>query len=108
VLVGTTKGAPVIDADGKPITQKDGTIAITQRNDALGTLAKENGGAYVIATNGKEDIEDLVSVIRSKYKDQQYGEVKVEQRIEYFYYPLGLGLFLLLIAMSSFPRRRSA
>jgi Ca-activated chloride channel family protein len=106
VLVGTTKGAPVIDANGKPLTLKDGTIAITQRNDALGKLAKDNGGAYVIATNGKEDIESLVSVIRGKYKNQQQGEVKIKQRVEYFYYPLGLGLLLLLIALSSAPRRR--
>jgi len=106
VLVGTTKGAPVIDANGKPLSLKDGTIAITQRNDALGKLAKDNGGAYVIATNGKDDIESLVSVIRGKYKNQQQGEVKIKQRVEYFYYPLGLGLLLLLIALSSAPRRR--
>lgn len=106
VLVGTTKGAPVIDENGKPLTQKDGTIAISQRNDALGILAKESGGAYVVATTGKEDIESLVTVIRSKYKNQQQGEVKVNQRVEYFYYPLGFGLFLLLIGLSSFPRRR--
>lgn len=104
VLVGTTKGAPVIGEDGKPYTLKDGTIAITQRNDALGKLAKENGGAYVVATNGKEDIENLVSVIRSKYKAQQQGEVKIKQRVELFYYPLGFGLLLLLIALSSVPR----
>lgn len=106
VLVGTEKGAPVIDANGKPLSMKDGTIAISQRNDALGVLAKDNGGAYVLATNGKEDIEKLVSVMRSKYKNQQQGEVKIKQRVEYFYYPLGLGLFLLLIGLSSFPRRR--
>ena len=108
VLIGTDKGAPVIDANGKPITKKDGTIAITQRNDALGTLAKAEGGAYVIASSGKEDIEDLVAVIRSKYKDQQQGEVKISQRVEYFYYPLGLGLFLLFIGLSSLPRRRTS
>jgi len=106
VLVGTKKGAPVIDENGKPLIQKDGSIAITQRNDALGELAKENGGAYVVASNGKEDIAQLVNVIKGKYKNQQQGEVTVKERVEYFYYPLGLALFLLLIAFSSLPQRR--
>ena len=107
VLVGTEKGAPVIGEDGKPFTQKDGTIAITQRNDALGEVAKENGGAYVVASNGKEDIAQLVSVIRGKYKNKQQGKVTVKERVEYFYYPLGLGLLFLLIAFSSMPRRKN-
>ncbi len=106
VLVGTTKGAPVIDENGKPLSMKDGSLAISQRNDALGVLAKDNGGAYVLATNGTEDIEKLVSVMRSKYKNQQQGEVRVKQRVEYFYYPLGAGLFFLLLGLSSMPRRR--
>ncbi len=106
VLVGTTQGAPVLTQDGKPLSKKDGTIAITQRNDALGEIAKENGGAYVVASNGKKDIVELVSVIRAKYKNQQQGEVMVKQRDEIFYYPLATGLFLLLISLSSMPRRR--
>ena len=106
VLVGTKKGAPVIDENGNPFTQKDGTIAITQRNDALGDVAKKLGGAYVVASNGKEDIQQLVNVIRGKYKNQQQGEVIVKERVEYFYYPLGFGLLLLLIAFSSIPQRR--
>jgi len=106
VLVGSQKGAPVIGEDGKPFTLEDGTIAITQRNDALGELAKENGGAFVVAGNGKEDMAQLASVIRGKYKNQQQGEVTVKERVEYFYYPLGLGLLFLLIAFSSTPRRK--
>ena len=106
VLVGTEKGAPVIDGNGKPITLEDGTIAITQRNDALGEVAKENDGAYVVASTGKKDMAQLVSVIRSKYTNQQQGAVTVKERVEYFYYPLGAGLLFLLISLSSMPRRR--
>jgi len=106
VLVGTQQGAPVLDANGKPFKQKDGTIAITQRNDALGELAKSSGGAYVVANNGKEDIAQLVAVIQGKYKQQQQGDVSIKERVEYFYYPLALGVLLLLLALSSAPRRR--
>jgi Ca-activated chloride channel family protein len=106
VLIGTEKGAPVIGEDDKPFTLEDGTIAITQRNDALGEVAKENDGAYVVASTGKEDIAQLVSVIKGKYKNQQQGAVTIKERVEYFYYPLGVGLLLLLIAFSSMPRRR--
>jgi len=106
VLIGTTKGAPVIGEDGKPFTLKDGTIAISQINDALGELAKDNGGAFVVAGNGKEDMKELSSVIKAKYQNQQQGEVMIKERVEYFYYPLGLGVFFLLIGFSSMPRRR--
>ncbi|SFV53814.1 BatB [hydrothermal vent metagenome] len=108
VLVGTKKGAPVIDKKGKPMTLKDGTIAITQRNDALGILAKDNNGAYVVAANGDKDMQSLANVIHAKYKAQEQGQVKIKQRVEYFYYPLGLGLFLLLIGLSSLPRLQSS
>ncbi|RUM71936.1 MAG: VWA domain-containing protein [Sulfurovum sp.] len=106
VLVGTKEGAPVIDEHGNTMTLKDGKIAISQRNDALGEVAKENGGAYVVASNGKKDIAQLVSVIRGKYKNKQQGEVNVTERVEYFYYPLGFALVLLLISLSSLPKRR--
>ncbi len=106
VLIGTQKGAPVIDENGNPLTTKEGTIAITQRHDALGEVAKRNGGDYVIASTGKEDITKLVAIIKNKYKNQQQGEVTVKERVEYFYYPLGLALLFLLIAFSSLPKRR--
>lgn len=105
VLIGTKEGAPVLDGNGKPLTQKDGTIAISQRNDALGEIALDTGGAYVVAGNGKEDIDKLVSIIRSEHKSTQKGAVRIKDRVELFYYPLFGALILLLIAFSSMPRR---
>lgn len=107
VLVGSEKGAPVLDENGKTLTQKDGAIAISQRNDALGQVALDSGGAYVVASNGKEDIDKLVATIHSKHKAQEQGEVRIKDRIELFYYPLIGALLLLLIGLSSLPKRRS-
>jgi len=108
VLVGTKEGAPVLDEEGKPMTGRDGKIAITQRNDALGKIAVESGGAYVIATNGKQDIAKLISTIRSRHLATQTASAKIKDRIELFYYPLSGALFLLLIAFSSLPRFRKS
>ncbi|MDD2450881.1 MAG: VWA domain-containing protein [Sulfurovum sp.] len=105
VLVGTTKGSPVLTQEGKPYMLEDGTIAITQRNDALLSLARKSGGDGIVAGHGKEDIRELAARIKNKYQDKQQGEVRIKERVELFYYPLGAGLLLLLIALSSIPRR---
>ncbi|MFT7824303.1 MAG: VWA domain-containing protein [Sulfurimonas sp.] len=107
VLIGTTKGAPVLTAEGKPYTLEDGTIAITQRNDALLALAKKSGGEGIVASHGKKDISELVQRMRSSYQHKQQGETRVKERTELFYYPLGTALLLLLIAFSSLPRKRA-
>lgn len=104
VLIGTSKGAPVLDEKGKTMSFKDNTIAMTQRNDSLGEIAKAQGGAYVVASNGNKDMRELSAVIQAKYQKQYQGEVQIKQMKEYFYYPLGLSLFLLLLSLSSLPK----
>jgi len=105
ILVGTERGAPVLDEKGKPLRTKDGSIAITQINKDLGEIAVQSGGAFVVAGNGNDDIKKLVSVMRAKFHDKKQGEIKVKERTELFIYPLMFSVLLLLIGLSSIPRR---
>ena len=105
VLVGTVAGAPVLDKNGRPI-RKNGAIAITQRNDALGKVALESGGAFVVAGTGTRAIKDLVKTIKAQHQSRKNAEVTIYDREELFYYPLGFAIFLLLLGFSSLPIKR--
>ena len=107
ILVGTQRGAPVIGDNGRVVKKKDGSIAITQLNQELGEIARETGGDFVVATNGKEDMRELASKIHMKFRDKKQGNIKIKERVELFIYPLGLATLLLLIGLSSLPRRRN-
>jgi Ca-activated chloride channel family protein len=104
VLVGTKKGAPVLNAKEKPLKDPQGKIIITQRNDSLGAVALESNGAFVIAQSGNSEIKNIVKVIKDHHQDQEQGEITIHNREEYFYYPLGVGILLMLFGFISFPR----
>jgi len=106
VLVGTQKGGVVVDSKGNQVTDKQGNIAFSQRNDALGELSLESGGAYIVANSGDQDIAKLVEVIKSTNTQDKKSFAHIKEREELFYYPLGASLLFLLLAFSSLPTRR--
>lgn len=106
VLVGTEIGSPVIDKEGKPLS-RNGAIVLTQRNDELGKIALATRGAFVVANTGNQSIKELVQTIKTNHKNAEQGEITIHDREEFFYYPLGLALFLLLLGLISLPQRSS-
>jgi Ca-activated chloride channel family protein len=105
ILVGTEKGAPVLDPQGHPITSAQGALAITQRNDALGEIARSTGGDFVIAGNGKNDMEKLAQSIHAEFGAKQQGNIKIKERTELFVYLLAAATLFLLLGLMSLPRK---
>ena len=104
VLLGTIEGSPVMTSKGKTLNH-NGKIVITQRNDELGAIAMNNNGAYIVASNGEDGIKELVATIKSHHQSEQKGKIVIHDREEFFHYPLGIGLFLLMLSFSSLPRK---
>jgi len=104
VLVGTQKGAPVLDRQGRPLKLRDGKLAITQVNEELGKIARESGGDYIIAGYGKGDMKWLAGRIHDKFTGKSQGAIHIKERVELFPYPLIAAAILLLMGLSSMPR----
>ena len=106
ILIGTKEGAPVLDNKGKALLDND-KIVISRVNERLGEIAKRSGGDYIIADYGKDDIDTLSKEIDSNIAYVKGKKVlKIQNKVELFYYPLILATILLIFAFSSMPLRK--
>ena len=103
--VATSKGAPIKLENGSFIKQ-NGEIIISKLNDNIEELATKSGGVYIESVNSDEDIRVMLQEIESLSDKKELKSEMVERYIPLFYYPLGLALFLLLVATSSMSKRQ--
>jgi len=102
--VGTKKGAPVKQKDGTYIKYK-GDIIISKLNEEISEFATKSGGVYIQSTTSDIDIKTMYEEIQRVSDKKELKSQDIEKYIPLFYYPVGLALFILLIALSSMSKR---
>jgi len=102
--VGTKKGAPIKLKNGSFIKHK-GEILVSKLNENISELATKTGGVYIESTLASTDIETMLKEIKSVSKEKELKSEEIHKYIPLFYFPVGLALFLLLIATSSMGKR---
>jgi len=107
IAVASSKGSPVKSENGEFI-KHNGNILISKLNPALSSLATETGGIYIEASISNADIDLMLKEIEKIAQKATLKEETIPRYTQLFYYPLGLALFFLLLAFSSFPKRKSA
>ncbi len=102
--MGTEKGAPIKQKDGTFIKYK-GDIIISKLNENISSFATETGGVYIQNTTSDKDIKTMFNEMQSHSDKKELKSQDIQKYIPLFYYPLGLALFILLIATSSMSKR---
>ena len=102
--IGTKKGAPVKLEDGTFIKQ-GGDIIVSKLNEKISDLAVKTGGVYIESTTSSDDIKAMFREITNISDEKELKSEEIQRYIPLFYYPLGLALFILLIATSSMSKR---
>jgi len=102
--IATKEGAPVKKEDGSFIEQ-NGKIIISKLNEEIASLATKSGGVYIESSLSNTDVKAMLKEIKSISKAKELKSEEIHKYKPLFYYPLGLALFLLLVATSSFSKR---
>jgi len=102
--IGTINGAPIKKDNGSFIKQ-NGNIIISKLNENIADLATKTGGVYIQSVNSNEDIETMIKEIQKHAQKKELKSQEIARFVPLFYYPLGLALFILLIATSSMSKR---
>lgn len=103
--IATKEGGPIPAKNGY-VTNANGDIVTVQLNNSLKNLSMKSGGGYIDYTLDDTDVDAILNRINQQSKKEELNIQKVTIYTELFYYPLALGLFFLLIALSSFPNRK--
>lgn len=103
LALGTPQGSVIKLNDGNFLTNKDGDIVNVKLNESIKELSLKTNGGYINYSLDNSDINQILSDINSKSQKEKFDNTKYKSYTELFYYPLGLGIFLLLIAFSSLP-----
>jgi Ca-activated chloride channel family protein len=103
VGLATKNGSP-IPAENGYVTDNDGNIVTVSLNESIKNLALNSGGGYIDFSLANDDIEAIINQIQTQSKKEEIESKKIKTYTELFYYPLALGLILLLIALSSLPK----
>ncbi|MHC3995368.1 VWA domain-containing protein [Thiomicrolovo sp. ZZH C-3] len=101
--IGTAEGGMVLQ-DGAPLMQGEQPVR-TVLNPALRSLAESTGGIYVGMTVGSRDVAVLLSELRCHAEGGEEGVREIRRYGQLYILPLGLALFLLLVANASMSRR---
>ncbi|MDD5158206.1 VWA domain-containing protein [Sulfurimonas sp.] len=105
--VGTQKGTPIKLKDGA-LLRSAGGMVISKLNENISDLATKTGGTYIKSTTPPGDVRAMLSEIKRVTKARELKSQKVQKNIELFYIPVGIALFLLLVATSSIRRKEVA
>ena len=105
--VGTPEGAPIPLDGGGFKKSKDGDVVVTKLDETtLRRIAATAGGAYVRSVASEDDVEALVAEIHSDTQGELLGVHRERVPNEHFQWPLGAGLFLVMLGLVvGLPRR---
>lgn len=103
LAIGTKKGAPIKKEDGSFITY-NGEVIISKLNGNIVNFSTATGGVYIESMKSSDDIKAMLREIESSSEKKELKTEVIEKFIPLFYYPIGLALILLLVAMSSLQR----
>jgi len=106
IAMATKNGSAIPQKDGF-MTNKNGDIVTVKLNESIKELSLKTKGGYIDFTLDNSDVNAIINRINTQSKKEQLTTQKVKTYTELFYYPLGLGLFVLFLSLSSLPSKRS-
>lgn len=107
LATATTKPTPIKINDAF-LTDSNNNIVTVALNENIKKLSLATNGGYINYTLNNNDIKAILNDIEIKSDKDALNNQKYKTYTELFYYPLSLAIFILLIAFSSLPSRKTA